>query len=280
MSTLAGARVALLEGRMSSELAQLIRRHGGEPYCVPAVREATLDCERQVAALIDSLTRGDVPIVVFLTGVGVTALLDEATRLGRRAELVAALAGLTTVCRGPKPAAVLKRHGVSVTMNVDAPYTSAELLVALTSLDLQGTEVALVHYGERNANLADALRKWGARLTELCLYEWLLPEDVRPLKELIQELITGCVDAIAFTSQVQVRHLFRVTTEPGQADMLARALNTATIVAAVGPTCATALRSVGVTPHVMPDYPKMGHMVSALAQYMSSHRAFKQYEKE
>jgi uroporphyrinogen-III synthase len=276
MNTLAGARVTLLEGRMSGELAQLIRRHGGEPYCVPVVRETALDCGPQVAALIDRLTCGDVPIVIFLTGAGVTALLDEATRLGRRAELVAALACVMPVCRGPKPAAVLKRHGISVTVNVDAPYTTAELLAALAYLDLQGMEIALVHYGERNVALVDALQELGARLTELCLYEWLLPEDIQPLKELIQELMIGRVDAIAFTSQVQVRHLFEVATEPGQADQLVRALNTATIVAAVGPTCATALRTVGVTPQVVPGHPKMGHMVSALAQYISSHHAFEQ----
>ena len=39
MSSLNGTRVALLESRMSGELADLVRRHGGEPRCVPAVRE-------------------------------------------------------------------------------------------------------------------------------------------------------------------------------------------------------------------------------------------------
>ena len=32
-------RIALLESRMSRELARLVDKHGGEPVCVPAVRE-------------------------------------------------------------------------------------------------------------------------------------------------------------------------------------------------------------------------------------------------
>jgi hypothetical protein len=55
MNTLAGMRVALLEARMGGELANLIRRAGGEPYSVPAVRESPLEAHDAVEALIDGL---------------------------------------------------------------------------------------------------------------------------------------------------------------------------------------------------------------------------------
>jgi len=42
--SMGSARIALLEARMSGELASLVRNHGGEPICVPAVREAPLEC--------------------------------------------------------------------------------------------------------------------------------------------------------------------------------------------------------------------------------------------
>jgi uroporphyrinogen-III synthase len=45
---------------------------------------------------------------------------------------------------------------------------------------------------------------------------------------------------------------------------LTQALTTHCLVAAVGPTCATALNAVGVMPHVVPSHPKMGPMVAAL----------------
>ncbi len=39
-----GVRVALLEARMGTELAELVRRYGGVVRSAPAVREAPLDC--------------------------------------------------------------------------------------------------------------------------------------------------------------------------------------------------------------------------------------------
>ena len=73
---------------------------------------------------------------------------------------------------------------------------------------------------------------------------------------------------IAFTSQVQIRHLWHVATSLGLAEALTQALHTQLIVAVVGPTCAAALTALGVTPHVVPAHPKMGPMVMALAAYL------------
>lgn len=267
MSGLAGTRVALLEARMSSELANLVGRYGGEPYCVPAVREQALDRSEEVAAFIDGLTRDDFYAVLCLTGVGVKALVREADRLGRVHELLKGLRSVITVCRGPKPIAVLRSHNVQVTISAKEPHTTTELLEALAQLDLSGKGVALIHYGERNAQLAEALHARGATLEELCLYEWLMPEDLQPLQALVGEIINGRVDAIAFTSQVQVRHLFIIAGDLKLEDELRRSLNAETIVASIGPTCTAALQQYGVEPQVIPEHPRMGHLVSALARY-------------
>jgi uroporphyrinogen-III synthase len=74
-------------------------------------------------------------------------------------------------------------------------------------------------------------------------------------------------DAIAFTTQIQCRHLFRVAAELGLCDQLVSALNANTVVAAVGPVCANVLQIFGVRPDVVPSRPKMGPMIAALAEY-------------
>ena len=140
---------------MSGELAELVRRHGGEPYAAPAVREAALDCAEQVASFIAELERGRMEIVIFSTGSGVTPLFQEADRLGRLGELLAALQHVTTVCRGPKPAAALRRQGVPVSLIAPEPHTTAELLAVLSGLELRDRDVTLVHYGDRNTALAE-----------------------------------------------------------------------------------------------------------------------------
>ena len=157
MPALDGVRVALLEARMPRELATLVERRGGLPYSVPALLEAPIPDAGTTDPFLTALSDGRFSVVVFLTGAGVTALLGEAERLGRFPDTLAALRRTAIACRGPKPAAVLRRHDVPIRISAAEPYTSNELLDALQAIDVAGTRVAIVHYGERNAVLADAL---------------------------------------------------------------------------------------------------------------------------
>jgi uroporphyrinogen-III synthase len=265
--SLKGKRVALLEARMSAELSAMVERQGGTAYSVPAVRETPVEQPEETAAFIDALCAGRFDIVIFMTGVGASSLLKEAEARGQLDVARHALRKAITVCRGPKPVAVLRRNDVQVSLTAAEPHTTVELLQALDAVDVKGKTISLVHYGERNEAAAEGLRKRGATLDEICLYEWHLPADDTALTGLVGDIIAGKVDAIAVTSQIQIRHLFQIADKLGKHPDLADALNRKTVVAAVGPVCATALRSFGVIPHVQPSHPKMGPMLLALADY-------------
>ena len=266
MSSLGGSRVALLEAHLSDEAAEHVRRFGGIPLIVPAVREAP-HVER-VPPFLDALSSGRITVVLFLTGVGATILLREASRLGRLEETLEALRRTTVACRGPKPVAVLERHSVTVHLTAASPYTTQELLEALTAIHLGGTVVGIVHHAERSQALASALAALGAQLEEISIYEWALSADLEPLRTLVRDLIGGRVDAIAFTNRIQSRHLFRVAEDLGLAGALTAALGGDVIVAAVGPVCADALHSLGVVPDVIPARPNMEAMIEALSEYV------------
>lgn len=269
MNELANKHIALLEARMSSELASLVTRHGGMAHSFPALREATVDAAAEVAALLDAFVRNEISFIVFQTGVGVAALITEAEKLGRQAELLAALANVTKICRGPKPTAVLARNGLKPDVSASEPFTTTDLLAVMEPLALKDARVAVLHYGERNAELTAWLQARGAQLHELTLYEWQLPQDLAPLHDLIARLPRGEFDAVAFTSQIQARHLFQIAESTGQADTLRQALNEKTVTASIGPTCSAALRALGVAPRIEPENPKMGHLVVALGQHFA-----------
>ena len=219
-----GVRVALLEARMGTELAALVQRYGGVVRSAPAVREAPIDCADVVADLVSRLETPARRVHVFLTGAGATALLQEAERQDRLPFVVESLKRGTIVCRGPKPAAALKRYGLSPHISAASPFTRHELLEAMAGIDLADAEVTIVHYGERSGALADALRLRGAALNELCVYEWRLPDDIGPLQDLARDIVTREVDAVIFTSQVQWKHLLHVASDMGLADAVIRAL--------------------------------------------------------
>jgi uroporphyrinogen-III synthase len=272
MTLLAGARIGLLEARLSSELAELVRREGGEPVCAPSVTEAVVDITPRLSALTDDLGHGRVQLVVLLTGAGATAMLDQARAAGVYEPLVAALRAVTTVCRGPKPAAVLRKHGIPVQLNARSPYTTTELLEILPAPLLADRGVALLHDGGGNPSLVDALRARGATVTELHAYEWRVPDDVEPIERLVTQLVDGRLDAVAFTNQVQVRHLFQIGERMGRVADLRRALRHRTVVGSIGPTCSMVLEEHGVPPHVVASPPKMRPLVVAIGEHLAARR--------
>jgi uroporphyrinogen-III synthase len=261
---LRGARIALLEARMESELASLVRRHGGNPVCVPAMREVERDCADEVARAYGAIVSDGV-VVVLTTGVGLERLLRVAVAIGLGAELRTELTRATVVCRGPKPIAVLKREGLAVHVRAEAPHTTKELLEALDGVEVMGHDVVFVHDGGGNRDVVDALKRRGALVVEVSPYTWALPEDIAPLRALVETIVRAEIDAIAFTTQVQARHLFAMADAMGLRDAMTRAMRERVVVTAVGPTCARTLSQLGAPPHVVPEQPKMGAMVVALA---------------
>jgi uroporphyrinogen-III synthase len=249
---------------MESELASLVRRHGGDPLCVPAMREVERDCAEDVTRVYGTLLNGNA-IIVLTTGVGLERLLRVASAIGIGQELRSELARATTVCRGPKPVAVLKRERLSCHVRAESPHTTTELLAALDGIDVAGRDVVLVHDGGGNRDVAEALVRRGARVVEVQPYVWALPEDLGPLRALVENIVQANLDAIAFTTQAQARHLFAVADAMGARESMTRALREHIVVAAVGPTCAKTLVQLGAPPHVVPDPPKMGAMIVALA---------------
>lgn len=262
-----GARIALLEARKSDELASIIRNSGGVPVQAPAVREEKLECAPEVEGSLDRMFAGEYEAIVFLTGVGASTFLDTARSLGREPELLDLLSRIITVCRGPKPSAVLKKNEIHITASPKEPFTTTELADTMRELPLGGKRILIVNYGERSPAFEELLRETGIGADSLCLYEWRMPEDLNPLRALVSDIIAGSVDAVAFTSQVQVRHLFQVADEARAAAQLRDGLNGRVTVASIGPTCTACLESYGVTPRVVPEHPRMGYMVHALREY-------------
>lgn len=269
MGTLAGKTIALTECRRAAELTALVAKLGGVPYPVPAVREVPHRDRAPALGALDRMVRGEVAAVVFMTGVGTRAWLALAAETGRRDAFRAALGRMLVVSRGPKPVAALRDVDVRPDL-VPARPTSEGVLDALADRDLRGRVVAVQLAGDDGRLVGDGLRARGAEVLDVPLYETALPEDTAPLARLVRETVGGRVDAVAFTSAPQVRHLFLVADQIGLAAPLAAALRERVIAAVVGPVCRAALAERGVTPAVEAPKGTMGALVHALAERLSA----------
>lgn len=267
LEPLAGVRVGILQTRYAAEFARLIERVGGIPVMAPSLREVGTDDQLSLRAALEEVAASPVDVFVFQTGVGTRALLEAAADMGLGEALAERIRGAIVVARGPKPLTALLQRGFPVERRTAPPHTTDQLLELLPSSELRGCRLALQHYGTSNQRLLSHLLEAGTHVIELAAYRWALPEEVSPVLRLLELLAAGQMGVIAFTSAAQVDNLFAIAASEGQADRLPQLLNEQTVVAAIGPTCAQALRRRGVNISIEPENPKMVPFVRAIADY-------------
>ncbi len=258
-----GMRVLSLESRRAAEMAELIRRQGGEPVQAPCMREMALEQNEEAFRFAERLFAGEFDMMILLTGVG-TRLLDRvlATRYpaGQFAE---ALRRITVIARGPKPAAALREMNVPVAVTAPEPNTWRELLAAVAGRPER--RIALQEYGRPNPELVEALIRRGAEVTPVRVYQWDLPEDTAPLHDAIRRLAAGELQVALFTTAIQIQHLLRIAAEARLEDAVLKALGRM-VVGSIGPTTTEALEEFGVRPDLEPSHPKMGFLVRETAR--------------
>jgi uroporphyrinogen-III synthase len=260
--------VAILESRLSTQLAALIARRGARVVAAPALAETPdVDLEA-ISRLVSGLAARPAKLAVFQTGVGTRALFEATDALGVTPKLLDALAGSVVAARGPKPSAALRARGVRIDRSAAEPFTTAEVLAAIADVPMQGERALVQRYGASNDELDRALRARGAEVVEVATYRWSLPADAGPLVALLDALERGEIDATVFTSASQAQNLFALAQTRGRRDQLAASVNR-TLVASIGPVCSAALRELGVNVTIEASPPKLGPLVEALDRRLS-----------
>jgi uroporphyrinogen-III synthase len=264
-----GLRVLSFESRRANEIAELIRRQGGEAFVAPSMRETPLENNPDAFTFAELLFRGEFDMMIFLTGVG-TRALDKVLASHYPPETFAeALRKITVVARGPKPVAALRELQVPVTVMVPEPNTWREVLAAIANRPER--RIAVQEYGKSNPELLEGLRARDADVTPVRVYQWDLPEDTRPLREAIRRIVEGQADVALFTTSIQLTHLFRVAAEARLEEPVAAALRRM-VIASIGPTTSEALEEFSLTPDIVPTHPKMGLLVKETAEQAAAIR--------
>ena len=264
-----GLRVLSLESRRAKEVAKLIKTYGGESFVVPAMREVPLESHQPAFDFAAALLAGEIDMVVFFTGVGVRALLEIVATKYDREDFLKALRLTRVAARGPKPQQYLRELNVPISVVAPEPATWREMLDAIATEfgeTLGGMRVAVQEYGASNPEFLATLSERALQVIKVPVYQWALPEDLRPLRESVLAIANGGVDVILFMTTVQVIHLFQVAEQMGCVEDLRSGLE-AIVVVSIGPTTTEEVLHYGVKPDFEPSRPKMGFLVNEAAQY-------------
>jgi len=267
VADLKGRVVAFLEGRRTTELADLIQRHNGVALAAPCLREVHQPDSPVLQTSLRGVLDRDVHIVIFLTGVGTTTVFNSAKLMGHEADLRQRLEQATVVVRGPKPTAVLRKLEIRIDVTAPPPNTTAEVLSSLEGIDLHAKTVAVQLYGEPNPALSQALSARGATVLEMAPYVWDRPVDPTPILHLLDALDNHHVDALLITSQAQVENLFDVARDYARTPDLRDVP-----IGAQGPVAEAALERHGLHAAFRPAHGHMGALVLTAAEHLSSQR--------
>lgn len=268
MADFAGLRVLSLESRRAELMEQSIRRHGGEPFVAPSVKEIPFEQHDEVHRWAGRLFSGAFDLMVLMTGAGLSFLNDILAERYPREAFAQAMRRMTIISRGPKPVAVLHEMGVTAKVMVPEPNTWREIVPIVAARPER--RITIQEYGRPNPGLHAALQALGAQVCGIAIYRWTLPDDPRPLREAVRRIATRECDVVLFTTSIQLTHLLEVAADMGCSASVRQALAEDLAIGSVGAVMDATLADHGFTPDIVPAHPKMAVLVRTAAEMAAS----------
>lgn len=260
-------RVLSFESRRAKEIETLLRSNGFDPFVAPALREVPIEENAEAFNFGARLLNREFDLLVCLTGVGLRYLIQALSTRYDEAAVKSAIADITTVVRGPKPAAAMREMGLTPTLIAREPSTTNEVLELLKGRPER--HAAVQEYGRRDEHLITGMREMGMEVTAVPVYQWAFPLDTKPLEQAIDKLLSRQFDIVIFTTAVQLDHLLKLAEQKGVRAQILDRLREIKI-ASIGPSTSGALEDENLKPFFVPSQTKMGLLVHELAQSVRS----------
>ncbi|MBP2340971.1 uroporphyrinogen-III synthase [Saccharothrix coeruleofusca] len=260
---LAGYTVGVTAARRADELSALLERKGATVLHGPAIRIVPLPDDAELLAATRRLVEQPVDVVVATTGIGFRGWVEAAEGWGLGARLLTRLGAARVLARGPKARGAVRAAGLVDAWSPESE-SNAELLDHLLRSGVAGLRIAVQLHGEPLPDFAAALREAGAEVVEVPVYRWTGPADPAPLERLLEAVLAGQVDALAFTSAPAAASVLRTARAMGRFDELVALLKRDVLVVGVGAITAGPLVAAGI-PVTQPVRARMGALARELA---------------
>jgi uroporphyrinogen III methyltransferase / synthase len=240
-----GKKVVVTRARaQASELARRLDALGAESIELPAIRIEPLIDSDEVRRAIEALHT--YALVCVTSPNGARLLFEAMAAQGRDAR---ALANASVAAIGAGTEAALAANGVLADI-VPERFVAEELVEELDKLDLQGKPVLIARAAEAREVLPDALRKRGAEVDVVALYETVAEQPDPEALERAQD-----ADFITFTSSSTVKNFVEASSNgvPAGAKIVS-----------IGPITSEAIREAGLSVDVETERHDIDGLVDAL----------------
>ncbi len=261
---LEGFTVGVTAARRAEELGTLLERRGAQVMHAPALRIVPLPDDTELLDATRGLIEDAPDVVVATTAIGFRGWIEAAEGWGLGEELLARLAGVELLARGPKVKGAIRAAGLTEKWS-PASESMAEVLDRLLEEGVSGRRVAIQLHGELLPGFVEALRADGAEVVGVPVYRWMPPEDIAPVDRLLDAVVGRGVDAVTFTSAPAASSLLRRAEERGIQEEVLAALRQDVLSVCVGPVTALPLQAHDL-PTLQPERFRLGPMVGVLCR--------------
>ena len=231
------------------ELREELEEKGATVVSLPAIEIKELsECPELDRAI---LNLPQYHYLVFTSVNGVSAFFARLTALGQDAR---ALAGLLTVCIGPRTAKELEKYHVRCDLMPEKFV--AESLLEVFPADLCGKRVLIPRALEAREVLPEGLRERGAEVEVVAAYQTVAAENLSQAPAQLEVAV--------FTSSSTVEHFFKRAKLPE-----------ACKIACIGPVTAATLREHGLNVDIEAKEHTIAGLVLALEEFLKSESPLK-----
>ncbi|MEZ5218876.1 MAG: uroporphyrinogen-III synthase [Ilumatobacteraceae bacterium] len=263
-----GYAIGVTADRRAADEIEPLTALGSSVIHGPTMRTLPLGHDDGLRMVTQSIVERPPDGVIAVTGLGLRAWLAAAEVWGVGDGVVQSLSGTIVFAGTAASERALRDAGISTVRRIDG---SVEDLVAQVVHDLsQSGRVVLEQPSPVEFELGDALRQAGIQITPVPVYEWTLPDDIRPALRLIDAAANGTLHAVTFTSAPAMQNLFMMAAEYDLDRLLRSALNGRVIPMCVGPICLAAAERCGVRRVEIPSKYRIPAMVEGLARLLDA----------
>ena len=253
-----GTRILVTRPKpQAAELSDLIAAQGGEAVECPTIEIVPPEDWTPLAHALSRLATYQ-----WLIFTSVNGIAPFMTRLLEAQRDVRALSGLTICCIGPRTAEALATYGLRADV-IPEQFQAEGILETLAGRQMRGARVLIPRALVAREVLPDQLRAQGAEVDVVPVYRTIRPAVATD--RLMEQLRTGVIDVISFTSSSTVRNF--VELFPTKEALLQ--LVGATTVACIGPITASTARDAGLTVQVMAGQNTIPALADAIVQHVN-----------
>lgn len=220
----------------SMEAKRLVESHGGEALIVPTLELELLNSPslKKFISEIDNMDW-----LIFTSVSSLDSIYKFYPEFNDKLN-----DSCKTAVIGHKTAEVAEKYGLRVDL-IPEDYTAEGLLRSFKDINIKGLKIGIPRTYSARKLLPEELKNRGANVILAESYRSILPHDTSKIKDLINKILNGEIDAITFTSPLTVKNLYAVAEDKIRDD-LSEALSNNILTVSIGPITGQTLNDFNV----------------------------------